>query len=101
VVERAAELLASAGELRDPALEALLERETTRPIAETLLAWLECFGNVAQTAERLAVHENTVRHRLRRATEGHGVRLEHADERLAAWLQLRSLAGAGQLRGSA
>lgn len=90
VVERAGELFAAAEELRDPALEALHDSESTRPIAETLLAWLECFGNVAQTAERLGVHENTVRHRLRRAAEAHGIRLEHADERLAAWLQLRA-----------
>ncbi|MGX5697500.1 PucR family transcriptional regulator [Agromyces soli] len=90
VVERAGELFAAAEELRDPALEALHDSESTRPIAETLLAWLECFGNVAQTAEHLGVHENTVRHRLRRASEAHGIRLEHADERLAAWLQLRA-----------
>lgn len=90
VVERAAELFATADELRDPALDTLYGAESTRPIAETLLVWLECFGNVAQTAERLAVHENTVRHRLRRASEAHGIRLELADERLAAWLQLRA-----------
>jgi sugar diacid utilization regulator len=93
VVERSAELFATADELRDPALEALHAAESTRPIAETLLTWLECFGNVAQTAERLAVHQNTVRHRLQRAGEAHGIRLETPDERLAAWLQLRSVAG--------
>ena len=92
VVERAAELFAGSDELRDPALEALNAGEGTRPIAETLLTWLESFGNVAQTAERLEVHENTVRHRLRRASEAHGIRVETPDERLAAWLQLRSAA---------
>ncbi|AWB94697.1 PucR family transcriptional regulator [Agromyces badenianii] len=90
VVERVAELFAAAAELRDPALDALSEAEGTRPIVETLLVWLECFGNVAQTAERLDVHQNTVRHRLRRASETHGIKLELADERLAAWLQLRA-----------
>lgn len=94
VVERAAELLAAAPELRDPAIDALLaargEHEASAAIVETALTWLESFGNVAQTAERLGVHENTVRHRLRRAAEAHGLRLEHADDRLAAWLQLRA-----------
>lgn len=90
VVERAAKLFASAEELRDPAVETLRASESTRPIAETLLVWLECFGNIAQTAARLGVHENTVRHRLRRASEAHGIRTEHADQRLALWLQLRA-----------
>lgn len=91
VVERAAELLEGAAELRDTALDGLFETESTRATAETLLVWLECFGNVAQTAARLGVHENTVRHRLRRAWEEHGVRLDGPDDRLAAWLQLRAL----------
>ncbi|GAA1815748.1 helix-turn-helix domain-containing protein [Agromyces neolithicus] len=89
IVDRAAELFA-AEELRDPALDALKDAEGTKPIAETLLVWLECFGNIAQTAEHLGVHENTVRHRLQRARAAHGIRLEHSDERLAAWLQLRA-----------
>lgn len=92
VVERAAELFAAADELRNPALDALYAAEATRPTAETLLTWLECFGNVAQTAERLEVHQNTVRHRLHRAGEANGIRLETPDERLAAWLQLRATA---------
>ncbi|MGW9166967.1 PucR family transcriptional regulator [Agromyces sp. NPDC055658] len=92
VVDRVAELLADGVELRDPGLDALHGSASTRAVAETLLVWLECFGNVAQAAERLGVHENTVRHRLRRVVETHGVRLENADERLAAWLQLRALA---------
>ncbi|BDZ54114.1 hypothetical protein DSM26151_05840 [Agromyces marinus] len=90
VVARVAELLAGADELRDPAIDALFERESTRDIGETLLVWLESFGNVAQTAERLGVHQNTVRHRLRRAAEVHGIRLEGPDQRLAAWIQLRA-----------
>ncbi|WP_430645096.1 PucR family transcriptional regulator [Agromyces sp. GXS1127] len=90
VVTRVAELLAGNDELRDPAIDALFERESTLPVAETLLTWLESFGNVAQTADHLGVHQNTVRHRLRRASEEHGIRLERADQRLAAWLQLRA-----------
>lgn len=90
-VARVSELLARTEELRDPAIDGLYESETTRIVADTLLVWLESFGNVAQTAAFLGVHENTVRHRLRRASEAHGVRLDLADERLAAWLQLRAL----------
>ncbi|MBC9937228.1 MULTISPECIES: CdaR family transcriptional regulator [unclassified Leucobacter] len=90
VVERAAELLAGADELRDPALTALAARTSTRVIAETILVWLQCFGNVAQTASELGVHENTVRQRLRRAEDVHGIALDRADARLAAWLQLRA-----------
>ncbi|MRX44775.1 PucR family transcriptional regulator [Agromyces sp. Q22] len=90
VVTRVAELLAGSEEMRDPAIDALFEFEATRPLAETLLTWLESFGNIAQTAERLGVHQNTVRHRLRRAADEHGIRLERPDQRLAAWLQLRA-----------
>ena len=90
VVDRVAKLFASAQELRDPAVDVVQASEPTRPIAETLLVWLECFGNIAQTAARLGVHENTVRHRLRRASEAHGIRTDHADQRLALWLQLRA-----------
>lgn len=90
VIERAGEMLAEADELRDPALTALAHRPSTRVIAETVLVWLQCFGNVAQAAASLQVHENTVRQRLRRAEETHGVVLDRADARLAAWLQLRA-----------
>lgn len=91
VVDRIGELLTMTGELRDPALDALFQSDATRQVAETLLTWMESFGNIAQTAELLGVHENTVRHRLRRAGTAHGVRFEHPDERLAAWLQLRAM----------
>ncbi|MDR6905088.1 hypothetical protein J2X63_000774 [Agromyces sp. 3263] len=92
VVQRVAELFAASDELRDPAIDSLRATVATRPIADTLLTWLECFGNVAQTAERLGVHQNTVRHRLARATDAHGMHLETPDERLAVWLQLRASA---------
>jgi DNA-directed RNA polymerase specialized sigma24 family protein len=95
VIARVSELFAAADELRDPALDGLSARPTTRLIADTLLVWLECFGNIAQTAERLGVHQNTVRHRLQRASAEHGVRLGRADERLAAWLQLRAQSSGG------
>jgi hypothetical protein len=91
LIDRANELLVGAEELRDPAIDALMASEKTQPIAETILIWLECFGNTAQAADRLGVHENTVRYRLQRAREFLGIKFEHGDERLAAWLQLRTL----------
>jgi DNA-binding PucR family transcriptional regulator len=46
-------------------------------------------GNVAAAAERLGVHPNTLRYRLRRAVELSGLDLGDADERLVTELQLR------------
>lgn len=88
---RVSELFRDAEELRDPALEALHDSAAGRQTADTLLVWLECFGNIAQTAARLGVHQNTVRHRLQRVAQEHGIRLDSADHRLAAWLQLRAV----------
>ncbi|POX43165.1 CdaR family transcriptional regulator [Streptomyces sp. Ru72] len=59
--------------------------------AATLLAWLEAGCDVGGAAERLAVHPNTCRYRLRQVRRQLGVDLDDADERLALWLQLRVL----------
>ncbi|MFF4211115.1 PucR family transcriptional regulator [Streptomyces sp. NPDC001796] len=61
--------------------------------AATLLAWLEAGCDVGSAAERLAVHPNTCRYRLRQVRRQLGVDLDDADERLALWLQLRVLNG--------
>lgn len=57
--------------------------------AETLLAYLDAFGKIDVAAQRLVVHENTLRYRIRRIAEIFGTSLEDPDERLVAWLQLR------------
>ncbi|PII85822.1 PucR family transcriptional regulator [Leucobacter sp. OLJS4] len=88
VFERSAELFAAEPELRFPQIRALVDAD--RPVAETLLAWCQRFGNVARTAADLGVHENTVRARLRRAERTHGIPLEDPDTLLTIWLQLRS-----------
>ncbi|RGE19164.1 PucR family transcriptional regulator [Leucobacter sp. wl10] len=88
VFERAAALFADEPVLRSPALARMAHEDVA--VAETLAAWCGCFGNVARTARRLGVHENTVRYRLRRAEEHYGVSLLDADSLLVAWLQLRS-----------
>jgi hypothetical protein len=60
-------------------------------LAATLSAWLETFGDVVAAAQRLDVHPNTFRHRLRRVAQIGGVDLNDPDARFAAMLQLRVL----------
>ncbi|MEU6284273.1 helix-turn-helix domain-containing protein [Streptomyces sp. NPDC047028] len=46
-------------------------------------------GNVGRAARRLTVHQNTLKYRLRRTQELFGLDLEHPDDRLSCWPQLR------------
>ncbi|MBK0422777.1 helix-turn-helix domain-containing protein [Leucobacter sp. CSA2] len=55
----------------------------------TLLAWLEERGNAPRVAERLRVHEQTVRYRIRKAESRLGIDLFDPDRTLVLWLQLR------------
>jgi hypothetical protein len=77
--------------LREGRLEDLLAAD--RPHAaqhrETLRAYLDCSGNIAKAAERLRVHPNTLRYRVRRLVELSGLDLDDPDERLITELQLR------------
>ncbi|MFD0889956.1 helix-turn-helix domain-containing protein, partial [Streptosporangium algeriense] len=59
----------------------------TRHIA-TLRAWLEAQGDLAAAAERLGVHPNTVRYRLRRMAEITDLRLDVPEKRLAMIIAL-------------
>lgn len=61
--------------------------------AETLLEYLNAFGDVAKAASGLFVHENTLRYRIRRVQETFGVNLSDPADRLVTWLQLRLLLG--------
>lgn len=90
VFERAAAMLAESPELRSHELERLQRDEPQ--LAETLRTWLSSFGNIAQTARVLRIHENTARYRVRRAEEKYGINLADADTLLATWLQLRATA---------
>lgn len=70
-----------------------------RPLAETLLTYLECGDNAVIAAERLHIHEQTVRYRLRRIAELTDGRFTELDGRLDVMLMLSWLvrsAGAGQ-----
>ncbi|MEV0563111.1 helix-turn-helix domain-containing protein [Dactylosporangium sp. NPDC050588] len=57
-------------------------------LAETLLQWLRCQGQVIATAEALHTHPQTVRYRLRKLRAAYGDRLDDPDERLALQLGL-------------
>ncbi|WP_449066264.1 helix-turn-helix domain-containing protein, partial [Planomonospora algeriensis] len=59
--------------------------------AVTLRAWLEAQGDLTAAAERLGVHPNTVRNRLRRIGEITPLNLDDARQRLAMIISLAAL----------
>lgn len=61
--------------------------------AETLQAYLDCFGDYAAAAARLHLHVNSFRYRIRRLCDIAGLDLTDPVQRLVAQLQLRALAG--------
>ncbi|MEU8776802.1 helix-turn-helix domain-containing protein [Streptomyces sp. NPDC048606] len=95
-------VLLPAGELVDDLARRRLARldESGGPahaqrLAETLLAWLETRGGAPEVAERLGVHPQTVRYRLRQLRELWGDDLDDPDRRfeLELVLRLRRLRG--------
>ena len=64
-------------------------------IAETLLAWLQLGENATEVAQRIHVHPQTVRYRLRQIQELFGDQLRDPDRRfeLQLALRIRTLAG--------
>jgi hypothetical protein len=78
---------------RGPVAELIrYDDEHGTPFVATLRAWLEAQGDAAQTADRLGVHENTVRNRLRRMLEIAPLNLDDPDKRLAMVIQLATVA---------
>jgi DNA-binding PucR family transcriptional regulator len=61
-------------------------------LVASLEAWLDAFGDVGKAAGALFIHPNTLRYRLRRATEVGEIDLDDPEQRFAAMLQLRILA---------
>ena len=59
--------------------------------ASTLRAYLDCFGDVPRAAERISVHPNTFRYRMRRLVKLFDLDLDDPDERMVLELQLRLL----------
>ncbi|WP_310729243.1 helix-turn-helix domain-containing protein [Streptomyces sp. N2A] len=84
-------LLSGHPEMRDPRLTALVAHDSRNQgqLAETVLAYLNAFGDVRAAAAQLHVHPNTLRYRIRRAEELTGLDLGRPDQRLLAMLQLR------------
>ena len=66
-------------------------------IAETLLAWLQLGENAAEVAQRIHVHPQTVRYRMRQIHELFGDQLRDPDRRfeLQLALRIRTLAAPG------
>ncbi|MFH9009475.1 PucR family transcriptional regulator [Streptomyces afghaniensis] len=84
-------LLSAHPEIRDPRLTALVSHDSRHQgrLAETLLTYLNSFGDIRAAAAQLHVHPNTLRYRLRRAEQLTGLDLSRPDQRLLAMLQLR------------
>jgi sugar diacid utilization regulator len=86
-----AERAAADAELLSGPVDRMLRYDTEHGTiyGQTLLAFLDAFGDAKRAAAALSVHDNTLRYRLRRARELFGVDITDPDERLVAWLQLR------------
>ncbi|MDF1705600.1 MAG: helix-turn-helix domain-containing protein [Aeromicrobium sp.] len=85
----------------DPALRRCTDREVLAPLlgetpkrrsalAETLLLWLQTRESAPAIAGRLGIHQQTVRHRLRRLKELFGDRLSDPTETVALLTALES-----------
>ena len=68
------------------------DRQQGTDLVPTLRTWFQCVGDSRVTAERMNLHVNTVRYRLRRAADVTGLDLDDADQRLLAELEVRLLA---------
>lgn len=90
---------ATAGTVLGPLLELAPARR--QPLAETLLTYLRCGDNAVIAAERLHIHEQTVRYRLRRITELTGGRFTEPDGRLDLMLMLSWLVRTGRAEQTA
>lgn len=101
-VVRCSDHLATLLLFRDEALIDAIAHHRLRPLdqvrspqrerlAETLLCWLQCGHNASEVAERLAVHPQTVRYRLRQLDEVFGDRLHDPAAQFEMQLALRAL----------
>jgi hypothetical protein len=90
-------LLAANPDLRDPGVARLVEydREHRTDLVASVVAWLDAMGDVRAAADRLTVHPNTLRYRVRRATAIAGLRLDEPRTRLVHHLQLLAVSRNG------
>lgn len=72
-----------------------------RRLTETFNAWLETRGSAAEIADRLHIHPQTVRYRIRQLERVFGDRLDDPDARFAMELVLRVTRLREQAAGSA
>lgn len=72
------------------AMRTLDEQKGTAHVA-TMKAYFDALGDVIEAADRISVHQNTFRYRLRRVGEIFNIDLNDPDTRLLLWLQLRTL----------
>ncbi|TDB96286.1 PucR family transcriptional regulator [Actinomadura sp. 7K534] len=90
---------ATAGAVLGPLLDLAPARRL--PLAETLLTYLQCGDNAVVAAERLHIHEQTVRYRLRRITELTDGRFTEPEGRLDLMLMLSWLVRTARAEKSA
>ncbi|MQA02458.1 MAG: hypothetical protein GEV07_06960 [Streptosporangiales bacterium] len=83
-VDRLHQLMTQHDDLLDGHARTLLRWDTRHGgnLAASLLAYLDAFGNVAAAAERIHVHPNTLRYRVRKAGEVTGLDLTDPEQRL-------------------
>lgn len=81
-------------------LRGLTVKQRARMV-ETLAAWLETGGSAPKIAERLEVHPQTVRYRLRKLDELFGARLRNSDDRFEMEVALRAQHLLGDRTGDA
>ena len=74
--------------LVDPRVRQLRDQDPM--LADTLQAYLDGFGDIAAVAQRLHVHPNTVRYRVRRIEKLLSTSLDDPDDRLVLALGLRA-----------
>jgi hypothetical protein len=86
-----ADELARLPRLRHPGVDAMVahDRDHGTAYAVSVTAWLDAVGSFGEAARRLHVHPNTMKYRLRRARELFGLDLDHPDDRLSCWIQVR------------
>jgi len=94
-VEDRAGLDAFAGRMLAPLID--YDRARGTPLLRTLEIYLQCHGNLRQSARDLHIHLNTLHYRLRRISELTGADLKDADARLDLLLALRVRALAERL----
>lgn len=69
------------------------DREHGTHYVETLRAWLDAQGELVEAGERLGVHENTVRYRLRKMAKVTALELDDPRKRLAIMIALAADGG--------